>query len=130
MAKKITSLKPIIVLILGILFPIYIAVSYILYFIYDPPILYLTSTFIQYSCMATAMILITFRKRIPKNISYTIRTASSSWRYETNLPIINYFIKQSITIQNIRRLVQFPIVSFVRCHFMNLTIIIILKIKI
>ena len=65
MAKKITSLKPIIVLILGILFPLYIAVSHILYFIYDPPILYLTSTFIQYSCMATAMILITFRKRIP-----------------------------------------------------------------
>ena len=65
MAAKKPTLKQIIVLILGILFPLYIAVSYILYFIYDPPVLYLTSTFIQYSCMATAMILITFRKRIP-----------------------------------------------------------------
>ena len=65
MAAKKPTLKQIIVLILGILFPLYIAVSYILYFIYDPPILYLISTFVQYSCMATAMILITFRKRIP-----------------------------------------------------------------
>ncbi len=65
MAAKKTTLKPTIVLILGILFLLYQVTANIYHFLHNAPTLYLNSTYFQYGCMVAAMILITYRKKIP-----------------------------------------------------------------
>ncbi len=66
MAEKKAALKQKIVLILGILYILYnILIKADNFRRYDVQLIYLISTFVQFACMASSMILVTFRKKIP-----------------------------------------------------------------
>ena len=65
MAANNSTLKPRIVLILGILFSLYMVTSNIYNYKHGAPTIYLNNTYLQYVCMVAAMILANYRKKIP-----------------------------------------------------------------
>ena len=65
MDLKNASLKQKLVLVLGIAYVLFLFISDIFYLTNNAPLLYLASTFVQYTSMAAGMILITFRKKTP-----------------------------------------------------------------
>ena len=65
MVWKNATLKQKLVLILGTLLFLNIATNNIFFFVHNAPVLYLISTHVQYACMISAMILVTYRKKTP-----------------------------------------------------------------
>lgn len=65
MDMKNASQKQKLVLVLGIAYVLFLFISDILHLMKNAPLLYLASTFVQYTSMAAAMILITFRRKTP-----------------------------------------------------------------
>ena len=65
MVWKNANTKQKLVLVIGILYSLNIITNNIFNYVHSAPLLYIISTHVQYACMITAMILITYRKKTP-----------------------------------------------------------------
>ncbi len=63
MAWKNATMKQKLVLIIGILYSLNIISNKIFSYVHNAPVLYLVNTYVQYACMISAMILITYRRK-------------------------------------------------------------------